>query len=154
MKMKTAPAMTVLAKDIKTSMKSLLNDVGEIPQEIYRNAVENSLHPAGPQYWIYKWVDENPGEGSEFILSICLPVATFGVTHSGSSFVLKQMPRYKHMAEEHLGAWDKLKETYGKLMSEMQKQELQAGNTCREVYIHCDFETPENNVTEVQFEIK
>lgn len=153
MKTKTAPAMTVLAKEMKTTMKNMLTDVGDIPQEIVKHAVNNGLHPSGPQYWIYEWNEENPTDDSEFKLTVTLPVATFGADYKATEFELKTLDTFKHISEIHLGAWDKLKDTYGKLMEEMGKQKLIPGKTCREIYINCDFEKPENNITEVQFEL-
>lgn len=153
MKTKTAPAMTVLAKEVKTTMKNMLTDVGEIPQDIFKHAINNGLHPAGPQYWIYEWNEENPGEESEFNLTVTLPVASFGMEYTANEFELRTLKPFKHISETHLGAWDRLKETYGKIMEEMGKQKLIPGKTCREIYVNCDFENPDNNITEVQFEL-
>jgi len=153
MKKKTAPAIKVLAYEIKTSMKTLLSDVGNLNREIFKVAVDSGLHPTGPQFWIYKWKHENPNPEAEFTLNICLPVATFGANYKGESFKLIQLEPYSHLAIEHLGSWANLSSTYGKLMSEMHQQSLIPGKTCRELYINCDFENPDNNITEVQFEV-
>jgi effector-binding domain-containing protein len=153
MKQKTAPAMTVLAYELKTTMNNLINDVGTIPKEIFKSAVDNGLHPAGPQYWIYSWENGNADPEAEFKLSICLPVATFGTTYNQNKFQLLNLDAFKHVSMEHLGSWADLKVTYGKLMNEMQIQQLVPGSTCREIYINCDFEHLDRNITEVQFEI-
>lgn len=153
METKIAPAMQVLAKEVKTNIKTLVQDVGEIPKEIFKNAIQNGLHPAGPKYWLYEWTNNNPSEDAEFNLIICLPVATFGVKYENNDFELKALSAYKHVSEMHFGAWENLKKTYGKLMGEIQKQRMVPGNSCREIYINCDFENPENNIPEVQFEI-
>lgn len=153
MKTKTAPAMKVLACEIKSCMKTLSSDVGNLNKEIFKIAIDNGLHPAGPQFWIYKWESENPNAEAQFLLNICLPVATFGANYKDEVFKLNHLLPFNHLAIEHLGSWANLPSTYGKLMNEMQNQKLIPGKTCRELYINCDFENPENNITEVQFEI-
>ncbi|MBI9068009.1 MAG: hypothetical protein JEZ09_12000 [Salinivirgaceae bacterium] len=53
MEKKTAPAMTVLSKEVRTTMKEMLQNIGDLPKEIFQEAVAARLHPTGPQYWIY-----------------------------------------------------------------------------------------------------
>ncbi len=47
MEKKTAPAMTVLAKEVRTTMKDMLKNVGDLPKEIVQEAVAAGLHPMG-----------------------------------------------------------------------------------------------------------
>lgn len=153
METKIAPAMQVLSKEFTTTMKRFIEDVGEIPKDIFKSAIENQLHPCGPQYWLYEWNDETPGEDAKFKLTICLPVATFGCTYNAKDFELINLKPFTHIADIHFGSWDNLKDTYGKIMGEIKEQNLVPGKTCREIYINCDFENPINNITEVQFEL-
>lgn len=146
----TAPAMTVLSKVIRTRFENLEKNIEQFPTEIVQEAVNAGLHPAGPQYWIYKW--ETCVMEEEFELKICLPVATFGNSFSSDNFKLEKLEEYVHVKKTHLGAWDNLKESYEALVDEMKSENIEAGQTCREVYINCDFESPVNNITEIQFQ--
>lgn len=151
MKKTIAPAMTVLATELKTNMQNLLNDVGEIPQQVYQEAVNNGLRPAGPQYWIYEWESQDPT--ADFNLKICIPVATFGNNYAGTKFKLEQIAPFNHLSEIHHGPWENMKETYGMILEEIQSTKLVPGKVSRELYINCDFENGENNITEIQFGI-
>lgn len=151
MKTKIAPAMTVLSFELKTSLQSMDKDVGEIPKEIYQEAAKANLLPSGPQHWVYKWKSSDPN--SEFVLKIALPVALFGNSYSGKKFKLENLESFKCLSTEHIGTWNNLKETYAKVMDKIKHEGLIPGTTNREVYINCDFENTENNITEIQFEL-
>lgn len=151
MEKQTAPAMTVVSKEIRTTFKNLMKDIEQFPKEIVEEAVQTGLHPSGPQYWVYKW--ETCDMEAEFDLKICLPVATFGNTFTSDKFKLEKLEEYVHVKKTHLGAWDQMKETYDALMKEMEAGKLVPGQTCRELYINCDFENPANNITEIQFQV-
>ncbi|MDQ2177864.1 GyrI-like domain-containing protein [Marinifilum sp. D714] len=151
MKKVTAPAMMVLSKVVRTTLEDLMKNIEDFPKEIVQEAVNAGLHPSGPQYWIYKW--ETCVTLEEFELKICLPVATFGNSFSSEKFKLEKLEEYVHVKKTHLGAWDQLKESYEVLMKEMEEAKLVPGQTCREIYINCDFENPSNNITEIQFQV-
>ncbi len=149
MKKTIAPAMTVLAIELKTNMQALANDVGTLPKEVFAEAINAGLHPVGPQYWIYEWESQDPT--ADFLLKISLPVATFGTQYSGTKFKLEQVEPFTHVSKIHKGAWENLKDTYGQIMEEMKTSNIQPGNISREVYINCNFDKLEDNITEVQF---
>ncbi|MCT4601509.1 MAG: GyrI-like domain-containing protein [Marinifilum sp.] len=147
----TAPAMTVVSKEVRTTFKDLMKNIEDFPQEIVKEAVQAGLHPAGPQCWVYTW--ESCDMEAEFNLKICLPVATFGNSFASNKFKLEKLQEYVHVKKTHLGAWDKLKDSYDVLMEEIENGKLVPGHTCREIYINCDFENPSNNITEIQFQV-
>lgn len=151
MEKKIAPAMTVLAIELKTNMQMLKQILEDKPRRLVSDAVSNGFHVTGPQYWVYTWVELDPN--ADFMLKICLPVATFGNPHQESEFRLEKLPPFMHVSTEHLGSWELLGESYSKLMAQMTASDLKPSMVCREVYINCDFEKPENNRTEIQFGI-
>ena len=150
MEKKTAPAMTVLSKVVRTTLEDLIKNIEDFPREIVQEAVKAGLHPSGPQYWIYKW--ETCVTVEEFELKICLPVSTFGKSYASDKFQLEKLDEYVHVKKTHLGSWDNLKESYEVIVEEMKTGNIEPGKSCRELYINCDFETPENNITEIQFQ--
>jgi effector-binding domain-containing protein len=151
MKKQTAPAMTVLSKVVKTTLEDLIKNIENFPKEIVQEAVNAGLHPSGPQYWIYKW--ETCVTVEEFELKICLPVATFGNSFTSDKFKLEKLEEYVHVKKTHLGPWDQMMTSYETITEEMKAENIEAGKTCRELYINCDFEAPENNITEIQFQV-
>lgn len=149
---KKAPPMQVISFGLRTNLKRLKQDVGSIGQDIVKEAVSSGFHPSGPQYWIYTWESLDPL--ADFNLKIVLPVSTFGLSYQGTQFQLEQLFFFKHVAKTHYGSWENLKDSYGDLMQITLNRGLQPTNQCREVYIHCDFEHPDNNITEIQFGIQ
>ena len=151
MKKVTAPSMTVISKDVRTTFKDLMKNIEDFPQEIVKEAVKSGLHPTGPQCWVYTW--ESCDMEAEFNLKICLPVATFGNSFSSNKFKLEKLEEYNHVKKTHLGSWENLKDSYEILTEEMKAENVSPGQSCRELYINCDFETPANNITEIQFQV-
>jgi effector-binding domain-containing protein len=151
MEKQTAPAMTVVSKEIRTTFKDLMKDIEDFPQAIVKEAVQAGLHPAGPQCWIYTW--ETCDMEAEFNLKICLPVATFGNSFKSEKFKLEKLEEYVHVKKTHLGAWDKLRDSYETITEEMKTCNLEAKKSCRELYINCDFDNLANNITEIQFQV-
>lgn len=151
MNTKTAPAITVVSKEVRTTLKDLVKNIEDFPQEIVKEAVQAGLHPSGPQCWVYTW--ETCDMEAEFNLKICLPVATFGKSFSSDKFKLEKLEKFVHVKKTHLGAWDKLKDSYEELMKEMKTENIIPGQSCRELYINCDFEVLSNNITEIQYQV-
>lgn len=151
MEKQQAPAMTVVSKVIKTTFENMIQNIGDLPKELVKEAVNAGLHPSGPQCWMYKW--ETCIMEEEFELKICLPVATFGNDFSSDKFKLEKLEEYPHVKKTHLGAWDQIGGAYEKLVKEIEQTKLTPGKTCREIYINCDFENPSNNITEIQFQV-
>lgn len=151
MEAKKSPAMTVLSYELKTKMASLIDDVGTKNVELFKEAIKLGLHPTGPQYWLYTWNSRNPED--EFTLKLAIPVTSFGNSVNSENFTFEKIEGIQHVSSIHNGSWENLKDSYGKLMEEMTLKKGTPGMNCREVYINCDFEHPENNITEIQFEI-
>jgi effector-binding domain-containing protein len=151
MEKKTAPAMTVLSKTVRTTFNDLEKNIEDFPKEIVIEAVKAGLHPSGPQCWIYTW--ESCDMEAEFELKICLPVATFGNSFTSEKFKFEKLDRYTHVNKTHLGSWDNLKDSYEVLTEEMKAENVAPGQSCRELYINCDFEDTSNNITEIQFQV-
>ncbi|WP_421919405.1 hypothetical protein [Marinifilum sp.] len=152
MKRVTAPEMTVISKDVRTTFKDLMKNIEDFPKQIVTEAVKAGLHPTGPQCWVYTW--ESCDMEAEFNLKICLPVATFGKSFSSNKFKLEKLEKYNHVKKTHLGSWEKLMDSYEILTEEMKAENVTAEQSCRELYINCDFDNPANNITEIQFQVK
>ena len=150
MEKKTVQKTTVICYSLTSSLKSLMTDIGIFPNELMAKATELKLEIAGPQIWVYEGSDGNPN--TKFELTIAIPV----VKASGDpgKFRFAEFPEFKCASAIHNGPWAKLGEAYMKLMPAIMSEGLSYTGTTREIYKVCDFEKPENCVTEIQVEVK
>jgi effector-binding domain-containing protein len=115
-------------------------------KELYYAAVENGLEVTGSVYWVYYGMDGKPD--TRFRLEIGIPVND--CLSKLSCFEYKKLEASRFITHRLYGDWSLLPETYGLIFSELKNKNLIATSECREVYIHIDFQNPENNITEVQ----
>jgi len=150
MEKKTIQKTTVLCYTLKSSLRTMMNDTGTLPNELMEKAVELKLEITGPQIWVYDGSDGNPN--TKFELTIAIPVSK--PIGDPGKFRFVEFPEFKCVSEIHKGAWARLGETYQKLMPVLMQQGLSYTGISREVYKVCDFEKPENCITEIQIEVK
>jgi len=62
MEKKTVQKTTVLCISINTSLKTLMTDTGNLPNELMTKATELKLEITGPQIWVYEGSDGNPNK--------------------------------------------------------------------------------------------
>ena len=150
MTIKTHPPVTILYSEYQTTLKDLKQFTGEEVKKLYAEAVSKNAFIAGPGYWIYKGADGNPD--TVFTLEIAVPVQ--GLTKPSGNFKLKELPAFKAAVQIHEGSWERLAETYGQMIQQLNGKKMALNNECRELYINVDFQQPENNITEVQVGIE
>ncbi len=148
MEIKTHPPMKVLYSTHQTTINELSQFVGTVVKQLYREAANNDVLVSGPAYWIYYGMDGKPD--TIFTLEIAIPIQGPMKT---SLFATKELPAFKAASHVHETAWMKMPETYGQLMQFISTNNLQMTGICREIYWNIDFETPENNLTEIQIGI-
>ncbi len=150
MEIKSQNAFTALTFSVQTNFAGIFQYVRVKAAELYKDAVVNNLEITGPVYWIYTGMDGHAD--TVFTLDIALPVTAPASYHG--KFDVKTIPALKSLATTHTGSWERLPETYHNLFMETGKQNLTPNGVCREVYLHMDFNNPENNLTEVQVGVK
>ena len=130
----------------QTILDQLGSMVGSVARELHEQAVSQNLDITGPIYWIYEGMDGS--HTKPFKLTIALPVS--GETDQQGKYNCQLIPTFKYLSVMHYGAWNKMHEPYSNLVKEAMTQKLTPSNISREVYIHSDFNNPDNNITEVQ----
>jgi effector-binding domain-containing protein len=140
----------VLMCSLQSSLSSMMQDVGDIPNELMSKAKELGLEVTGLQLWQYTGSDGQPN--TKFTLDICIPVKA--AKGDPGKFKFVDLPEFKCISEIHKGPWNLLGNTYQRLMGEMSRKSIPYTGISREIYMVCDFEKPENCVTEVQIEIQ
>jgi hypothetical protein len=149
MEKKNVEKTTVLMCSLQSSLSSMAGDVGNIPNEMMAKANELGLEITGPQIWQYTGSDGQPN--TKFKLDICVPVKS--AKGDPGKFKFVTLPEFACISEIHKGPWDKLGNVYQRIMGEITRKSIPFSGICREIYMVCDFEKPENCVTEVQVEI-
>ncbi|MFA5327404.1 MAG: GyrI-like domain-containing protein [Prolixibacteraceae bacterium] len=150
MKKKSVQKTTVLGITISTTLNSMMKDTAKLPGELMGKAAELMPENDIPQIWIYDGADSNMDKPIKLTMSI--PVEKNSVDHGKFSFY--ELPEFNCISELHHGPWDKLGETYQKLMPAIAQQGFTYTGMAREIYSVVDFENPENCVTEIQVEVK
>ena len=148
MEIKNEKPCLVFYKTVETTLKDIWNYVGTTPAQLMEEAAKLDLEVTGPQVWNYIGGDGNPD--TRFQLEICIPVKEDTLNDPSR---LKALKPFKCAVTTHKGKWDEFKNVYEKLIGEIYQSGNTLGDTCREIYINCDFENPENNITEVQIGI-
>jgi effector-binding domain-containing protein len=150
MEKKTVEKTTVICYTLKTSLKAMHDDVGNLPNEIAEKISQLKLEITGPQIWVYEGSDGNPN--TKFELTIAVPVNKIG--GDSGKFRFAEFPEFKCISEIHKGSWASLGTSYQKLMPAIMQQGLSLTGISREVYKVCDFENQKNCITEIQIEVK
>lgn len=145
MEIKTHPPVTVLYSSHQTTLNTLHQYVGTVLKDLLAEAADQNALISGPVYWVYHGSDGKPD--TEFTLEIALPVQ--GMSTSGK-FAVKQLPAFKALVHEHVGAWEDLPSVYGQLLKFIDDRKIAINDECREIYVNIDFQDPRNNITTVQ----
>ena len=150
MEKKTIEKTTVICYTLKTSLKAMHHDVGNLPNEIADKIAQLKMEIAGPQIWVYEGSDGNLN--TRFELTIAIPVNK--ISGDPGKFRFAEFPEFKCISEIHKGPWASLGTSYQKLMPSIMQQGHTLTGISREVYTVCDFDNQENCITEIQIEIK
>ena len=145
MEIKQTGPLKVFYRTFETTLSEINTFVGSKPKEIKKEAIEMGLEITGPQIWCYYGTDGNPK--TKFKLDIAFPVKEEKKTDPGKFKILEPFTCATTRLE---GSWDNLKGCYASLIGDIIRNGHTVSKTCREIYINCDFENPDNNITEVQ----
>lgn len=148
MEIKTHPPVTVLFSSHQTTLSTLHQFIGTVLKDLLAEAASQQAFISGPGYWVYHGSDGKPD--TQFTLEIALPVQ--GIT-SSQKFGVKQLPAFKALVQEHVGAWENLSVTYGQILKHVDERKIALTDECREIYLNVDFQQPANNITIVQMGI-
>ena len=146
MEKKNIASQVVLKHSVKTTLNGLMAVTGIVPEQLMQKAGEMELMPIAPQVWQYTGSDGQPE--TQFLLDICLPIEE--VKGDPTPFEFDVLPPSTVISHLHHGAWNRMGETYQKIISEVQQKGLVMNGISREIYLNCDFENQENCLTEIQ----
>jgi effector-binding domain-containing protein len=149
MEIKKISPMNVLCYQQRTTINQLFRYVRVVARQLYTQAHEHDLEITGPIYWIYYGMDGHPD--TEFTLKVALPVQECKPVSGG--FACEQLEAFICISALHTDVWENMPHTYEKMITYIQQNGYQMNGICREIYIHIDFNNPQNSITEVQIGI-
>ena len=148
MEVKTVQSQLVYYKSFETTLRDITKYVKDTPEKIVKEIQIAGIEIVGPQIWLYEGGDGQPD--TKFLLSICMPIKE---SKEGYEKNIQTLDEFKCASTVHNGPWENLKDCYSNLMGEIFGNNHKLAVACREIYLTCDVEKPENNVTEVQMGI-
>jgi len=149
MESKKIESTLVAVHSLKTTLSTISEAVGVVPNKVMEEINEQGISPVAPQIWNY--VDCDGNMDSEFTLEVCVPVQKKGADTDFITF--KNLQEYRCETHMHKGPWSDFAQVYPKLFMELEKQGKKSTGSCREVYHTCDFEDQTKCVTEIQIEV-
>jgi len=150
MKIETINPMHVLYFSAETKINDLAQYVGVIGERLKKDAATQNLTITGDQCWMYYDYKGNPEQ--LFTLEIAFPIETLPDNYTGE-FAVKTLAAFKCVTTIHKGHWLQIPDTYGKLMSYMQENNIVPTTNSRETYTVVDMENTENSITQIQLGI-
>jgi len=150
LKPKTTEAVPVVSLTVKATLKTIMDDIGNLPDEIMQDCQQQEIEIMGPFIFEYRGADGNPE--TQFDLEMALPVKE-GLNYQGK-YKYKTLAPIECVEQRFTGPLSQLEEKgYGPLMNAMQEQGFAIKDTCREVYTKwVEPESPEN-IIELQMAI-
>lgn len=145
----TVPPMHFFYRSYQTDFAGLIPLIRTVARDIFREAIANDLEIVGPQHWHYHHFNGQPD--SIFTLEIGVPVSA--VKEVPAPYGCKTLPAFSCVSIQHPGSWANMGQTYHQLINGMLTAGFQMSGSNREQYIHCDFENPDANITNIQIGI-
>lgn len=118
-----------------------------VAKELFREAVNYSLHVTGPVHWHY--IGFTGDVTKPFTLEIAIPVSEVVSGYDGA-FHFKRTDSFRCVSITHEGGWMEIPQSYGVIMQFIAEHKLQPVGINRELYINADFSDLSANITEIQ----
>jgi effector-binding domain-containing protein len=148
MQVKEVHPINFLFHRVETTV-SELHQFLSVGQQLYAEAVAGGNFIAGPVHWHYIGFTDFT---KPFTLEIGLPVQEIAQDYDGQ-FQYKRTSPFRCVSYVHDGPWDKMPESYGKMLQFIAEQKLSPVSVNRELYLNVDMLRPEANTSEIQIGI-
>jgi len=144
MNTKVIPAQKALVKTVRTTLRNIVDGIGNWPDKIMGEASSSGLRIAGAFVYIYKGCDDKID--TEFELQMCLPVVDYS-TYQGT-LETKVIPEFKCVEKLYVGSMpDLATKGWGAFMGEAALSKPTFTQEGRETYLKwVGFQSQENQV--------
>ncbi|MCG8312225.1 MAG: hypothetical protein MI976_03330 [Pseudomonadales bacterium] len=150
MDIKTTDALNVIAINTDATLDTIMEDIGNLPEQLMADIESQALVPAGPMIFVYSGCDGNPE--SQFQLSITQPV-TNHAQYQGK-YQASQLEPFKCVERSYHGSLHDIgPKGYEPFIAEIMQAGLQIKDECREIYTLYECQESEKNITEIQMGI-
>ncbi len=151
MELKHIPAQLAIGKTVRTSLRKIVQGIGDWPTRIWNETQSHKLQVTGAPVYIYRGCGNDPEQ--DFELQICQPVASLAsYTGEFEKIELRALQCFEAvyigtMPEMSSKGWDPF-------MMEVAQSGRKTTGEAREVYIQWhDFLSPQNQVL-LQMEVE
>jgi len=151
MQIKTQPALNFLYARFETTIPHMMEKAAPLVPQLLQEILDHQLQLCGPVYWNYFGFSGD--ESQPFTLEVAIPVAQPKQTYAGK-FSFRRCAPFRCVEATHEGRWDRIPETYGKMMAFIGQNQLMPTLENREMYVNVDFEFLEANTTVIRMGIK
>jgi effector-binding domain-containing protein len=148
MQVKEVHPINFLFHRVETTLGALGQFI-PVGQQLFAAAVEHGHFVAGPVHWHYIGFTDI---AKPFTLEIALPVGEIPNDYDGP-FQYKRTGSFRCVSYVHEGPWDRMPESYGKMIAYITEHKLSPLAVNRELYINVDMAHPEGNTSEIQIGI-
>ncbi|OUS27364.1 hypothetical protein A9Q99_15290 [Gammaproteobacteria bacterium 45_16_T64] len=150
MKPQQSDAIPVISTKTRTTLKSLMQDIGNLPLDIEKDVEEGAVTQVGPMIFVYRGADGNPD--TVFELEIAQPVESTQ-TYKGK-FDASSLEPITYIERRFTGSFvDIGSKGYEPLINDILKAGHAMAGQCREVYTHWVNPESDENITELQIAI-
>jgi len=147
---KTAPAQTVIVHTVQSSLKTLFEDIGTVPEAIMQDIAEQGLEITGPSIFEYVGCTE---EMEDFTLHMCFPIPE-GSEYNGS-FTQVTIDAFPCLETRYIGNMTDLGPIgWMQFMNAVQESQEPVSDVMREVYTEWKGPESSENIVELQVGIK
>ena len=148
---KMIEAQLAIYTEIRTTLKTLMPDVGNIPDRMMEEIEKLALTPTAPMIFEYTEVDGEPD--TEIGLCIAVPINN-PVKYEGE-FTIGELSGIKCVETTYVGPIHDIgAKGHEPFIKELMEAGLKFTDRCREVYTKWEGPDAEDNITEIQMEIE
>ena len=146
---KVAPLIG-LTSTLTTTIATILQDVGNLPEQMMTELAKNGVECTGPMVFEYKGVVDGDVHAKIQLKVIC-PVAK--ADSFLSKFTWEEIPGIKALEEKYVGDMMSIGEKgYGKMMADAAQAQIEFTDSCREVYLN--WVSPESTENEILIQME
>ncbi len=143
----TSQPIQAVSTRIKTTMGTMLKDIGTLPEELMSDLETNHIKTAGPMIFVYR--NCSCDTNAPFDLEIAQPVAP-GQSYQGK-YEASCLEPFTYLERRFSGSLEKLgAEGYEPFIADIQKAGFTLSDQCREVYTAFQGYDSADNITEIQ----
>lgn len=153
MHIQTSNSVSIIAVQLRTTLATITNDVGQIPDQLTADLIPAGILPTGPMMFVYEGVTPDPH--NQFDLRIGLPVSMADAERYEGPYKSHRLDPFEFVETVLHGDIAQLgPKAYEPLLNEIGKSGLSMTGFSREVYQNFVDYDSDDNETRVQIGVQ